>query len=218
MGELHLTFRQIHIVMTRYIAAILFLSNIYLSQELFFRTRFRSRSSLNTTDEDDDSGLTQNTIVGLFDAVTGLTHGIGDVIEQFGDGFDQRRPGNNTAIVTKRVNATEGEEDDDEESVGSEVVVGLFDSLRMFTQNVGKLVNIVGDRLEDRRDGVVRVASEVDSQVSHIGDNIMRWKNKRFGLGNKKTSSSVDSEEEEIIIVSDVNENDIEETTFSSLI
>merc|ERR1712227_785227 len=218
MGELHLTFRQIHIVMTRYIAAILFLSNIYLSQELFFRTSFRSRSSLNTTDEDDDSGLTQDAIVGLFDAVTGLTHGIGDVIEQFGDGFDQRRPGNNTAIVTKRVNATEGEEDDDEESVGSEVVVGPFDSLRMFTQNVGKLVNIVGDRLEDRRDGVVRVASEVDSQVSHIGDNIMRWKNKRFGLGNKKTSSSVDVEEEEIIIVGDVNENDIEETTFSSLI
>ena len=37
----------------------------------------------------------------------------------------------------------------------------------MFTQNVGKLVNIVGDRLEDRRDGVVRVASEVDSQVGN---------------------------------------------------
>ena len=49
----------------------------------------------------------------------------------------------------------------------SEVVVGLFDSLRMFTQNVGKLVNIVGDRLEDRRDGVVRVASEFDSQVGN---------------------------------------------------
>ena len=46
----------------------------------------------------------------------------------------------------------------------------------------------------------------------------MRWKNKRFGLGNKKTSSSVDVQEEEIIIVGDVNENDIEETTFSSLI
>ena len=46
----------------------------------------------------------------------------------------------------------------------------------------------------------------------------MRWKNKRFGLGNKKTSSSVDVQEEEIIIVSDVNEDDIEETTFSSLI
>ena len=51
--------------------------------------------------------------------------------------------------------------------LGSEVVVGLFDSLRMFTQNVGKLVNIVGDRLEDRRDGVVKVASEVDSQVGN---------------------------------------------------
>ena len=46
----------------------------------------------------------------------------------------------------------------------------------------------------------------------------MRWKNKRFGLGNKKTLSSMDVEEEEIIIVSDVNEDDIEETTFSSLI
>ena len=47
--------------------------------------------------------------------------------------------------------------------------MGLFDSLRQFTQNVGKLVNIVGDRLEDRRGEVVRVASNVDSQVRAFG-------------------------------------------------
>ena len=101
--------------MTRYnIAAILFLSNILLSQELFFRTRLRSRSSLNTTD--DDGGLTQDTIVGLFDTVTGLTHGIGDVIEQFGDGFDQISPEDSTN-VRRKVNVTE-----DEESVGKQLI------------------------------------------------------------------------------------------------
>ena len=36
---------------------------------------------------------------------------------------------------------------------GSKVVVGLFDSLRQFTNQVGKLVNVVGDRLDDRRGG-----------------------------------------------------------------
>merc|ERR1711902_87709 len=119
--------------------------------------------------------------------------------------------------VRRKVNVTKDEdedEDDYEDSVGSQVVVGLFDSLRQFTQNVGKLVNIVGDRLEDRRGEVVRVASNVDSQVTHIGDNIIRWKKKRFGIGNKKTSMI--GEDEDVIVVEDENANDEnEETTFS---
>ena len=45
------------------------------------------------------------------------------------------------------------------------VMVGLFDSLRDLTQNVGKLVSIVGDRLDDSRGDVVRIASDVDTQV-----------------------------------------------------
>ena len=44
-------------------------------------------------------------------------------------------------------------------------MVGLFDSLRDLTQNVGKLVSIVGDRLDDSRGDVVRIASDVDTQV-----------------------------------------------------
>ena len=48
---------------------------------------------------------------------------------------------------------------------GSAVVVGLFDSLRQFTKQLGKLVNTVGDRLDDRRQDVVRIAGEVDTQV-----------------------------------------------------
>merc|ERR1711902_326342 len=122
--------------------------------------------------------------------------------------------------VRRKVNVTKDEdedEEDDEESVGSQVVVGLFHSLRQFTQNVGKLVNIVGDRLDDRRDHVVKVASNVDSQVTHIGDNLIRWKKKTFGIGNKETS--FDGEDEDVIIVEDENYNEEnEETTFSSVV
>ena len=48
---------------------------------------------------------------------------------------------------------------------GSTVVVGLFDSLRQFTKQVGKLVSVVGDRMDDRRGDVVRIADNVDTQV-----------------------------------------------------
>ena len=47
-------------------------------------------------------------------------------------------------------------------------MVGLFDSLRQFTKQLGKLVNTVGDRLDDRRQDVVRIAGEVDTQVQQI--------------------------------------------------
>ena len=46
------------------------------------------------------------------------------------------------------------------------MVLGLFDTLVDFTKQVGKLVNIVGDRLDDRRDDVVKIATSVDDQVT----------------------------------------------------
>jgi len=51
----------------------------------------------------------------------------------------------------------------------------------------------------------------------HIGDNIIRWKKKRFGIGNKKTSMIGD--DEDVIVVEDENVNDAnEETTFSNIV
>ena len=47
------------------------------------------------------------------------------------------------------------------------MVLGLFDTLVDFTKQVGKLVNIVGDRLDDRRDDVVKIATSVDDQVGN---------------------------------------------------
>ena len=124
---------------------------------------------------------------------------------------------------------------------GSKVVVGLFDSLRQFTNQVGKLVNVVGDRLDDRRGDVVRIAGDVDSQVSillsrgllqttnlqvhNLGQGIRNWKIKTFGFGLKEKSEKKISEDleigEDIIVVNSDNiseEEANEDTTIDSII
>ena len=126
-----------------------------------------SRSSNQT--EDDESSLTQDTILGVFDTVTGLTYGLGGLFQQFEDGFEKIQPGSDTTVTNKVfVNDSEEEEEEEEEEtdVGSSAVVGLFDSLRKINRHVGKLVGRVGDTLTDRRDNVVRLASNLDSGVS----------------------------------------------------
>ena len=122
-----------------------------------------SRSSNQT--EDDGSSLTQDTILGVFDTVTGLTYGLGGLFQQFEDGFEKIQPGSDTT-VTNKVFVNASEEEEEETNVGSSAVVGLFDSLRKINRHVGKLVGRVGDTLTDRRDNVVRLASNLDSGVS----------------------------------------------------
>merc|ERR1712038_941130 len=136
----------------------------------------RRNSSLGRGNHSVSGGWSQGAIVGLFDAVSGLTHGIGDVIQQ----FDPSIANKNSSISTLSTNETsldilerkdliaDDEGSDSDSSLGSTVVVGLFDSLRQFTKQLGKLVNKVGDRLDDRRQDVVRIAGEVDTQVQQI--------------------------------------------------
>merc|ERR1712183_800325 len=135
-----------------------------------YETGASSRSSNQT--EDDSVGLTQDTILGVFDTVTGLTYGLGGLFQQFEEGFEQIRPGSDTTVTNKVFNTDEeeeGEEEEEEETnLGSSAVVGLFDSLRNLNRHVGKLVGRVGDTLTDRRDNVVRLASNIDSGVSHL--------------------------------------------------
>merc|ERR1712198_463447 len=88
------------------------------------------------------------------------------------------------------------------------VVLGLFDTLVDFTKQVGKLVNIVGDRLDDRRDDVVKIATSVDDQVNNLGENIIDWKMKHLGI--KKDTSNLESEEiedEEDLILDVIDED-----------
>ena len=108
------------------------------------------------------SPVNRQAIIGIFDAVTGLTHGIGDVLEDIAVDDDD----NDVVIVDRKdLELESNEEEEEEEYDSSEVIDGLFDSLRQFTTQVGKLAHVVGDRMEDRRGNVVKLADRVDSQV-----------------------------------------------------
>ena len=138
------------------------------SHPFFLRNNQESGvSSRSSNETEDESGLTQDTILGVFDTVTGLTYGLGGLFQQFEDGFQKIRPGSDTT-VTNKVFHNDTEEAEEETNIGSSAVVGLFDSLRNLNHHVGKLVGRVGDTLTDRRDNVVRLASNLDSGVSHL--------------------------------------------------
>ena len=98
--------------------------------------------------------------MGIFDTVTGLTRGVGEVFDQFDDGFQRINP----KVTTD--DEEESDDDDNESSDGSNAVVGLFDSLRFFNRQFGKIVDTVGDTLTDRRDNVEDAASNLDSRVT----------------------------------------------------
>ena len=97
-------------------------------------------------------------IVGLFDGITGLTHGVGGLLDQFEEGFDRIRPENETAEQEEPAgNITS--------SGGSQVIVGLFDTLRGLTKVTGELVDRVEDGLTNRRQDVVGLAQTVRGEV-----------------------------------------------------
>merc|ERR1712130_379981 len=196
-------------------------SCFFMSEQLFLRssytTRFQgkyynSSSSLNITNlgGGGSSNVTKDAIIGIFDAVSGLTWGIGDVLEEFEHGLND-----NETVIEKKQDVEEDPADE-----GETVVLGLFDTLVDFTKQVGKLVNIVGDRLDDRRDDVVQIATCVDDQVNNLGDNIIDWKMKHLGL--KKDTIDSESEEiedeEDLIVDVDDKVDDEEETTEENLL
>merc|ERR1712061_631492 len=135
-------------------------------------------------------------------AVSGLTYGIGDVIQQFDPSIANKNSSISTNessldILERKDLIADDEGSDSDSSLGSVVVVGLFDSLRQFTKQLGKLINKVGDRLDDRRQDVVRIAGEVDTQVSDLGDNIQEWKRKTFGGFRRGGDQEDDGTEEQ---------------------
>merc|ERR1711953_449424 len=166
--------------------------------EAFFLFRNRNAGA-----ETRSTNLTQDAILGLFDTVTGLTHGIGGIFEQFEDGFERIKPKNNT--ILNKVYVSDEEEGDDT-SLGSTAVVGLFDSLR----NLNKQVGVLGHTLTDRREDVEKIATNVDTRLTNFGHGLRDWRRKQFGVtANRKNENETEEEEEEII--TDDTEADREE-------
>merc|ERR1712062_147812 len=137
-------------------------------------------SSRSSNQTEDDSGLTQDTILGVFDTVTGLTYGLGGLFQQFEDGFEKIRPQSDTSVTNKVF--LNDEEEEEAANLGSSAVVGLFDSLRNLNRHVGKLVGRVGDTLTDRRDNVVRLASNLDTGLKNVGSGFHDWREENFGV------------------------------------
>merc|ERR1712045_55052 len=154
-------------------------------------------SSRSSNQTEDDSGLTQDTILGVFDTVTGLTYGLGGLFQQFEDGFEKIRPQSDTSVTNKVF--LNDEEEEEAANLGSSAVVGLFDSLRNLNRHVGKLVGRVGDTLTDRRDNVVRLASNLDSGLKNVGEGFHDWRQENFGISlrRKKVTQSEDGEDGE---------------------
>merc|ERR1711971_1240715 len=198
------------------LAALLWMSLVGHGHGFFFRYSIRVASDNHTEYFEERRNFTKPR-----DAITGITQGIGDAIQGFEPGLTDLED-NTTDLRRKDITDTESDEKDP--SLGSTVVVGLFDSLRQFTKQVGKLVSVVGDRMDDRRGDVVRIADNVDTQVHNLGQGIRDWKIKTFGLKEKRKETMKEEEDlgEDIIVVKSGNSSDEEEfyddTTISPLL
>ena len=99
-----------------------------------------------------------NSIVGLFDLLTDATQGAGSLFEGFEEGFQAIQP----------LNETDGDSDSDSLSInGSSIVVGLFDSVRDVTKNVGNLIGALETNLVDNREDIVNLANNVEENVDN---------------------------------------------------
>merc|ERR1711953_1259327 len=181
------------------------------SHPFFLRTEeAASLSSRSSNQTEDDSGLTQDTILGVFDTVTGLTYGLGGLFQQFEDGFEKIRPQSDTS-VTNKVFLNDEEQEEEDATLGSSAVVGLFDSLRNLNRHVGKLVGRVGDTLNDRRDNVVRLASNLDTGLKNVGSGFHDWREENFGITlrrKKDTEADKDAEDGD----NEDGDNEVEDT------
>merc|ERR1711953_389253 len=168
------------------------------SQGFFLRDRYDSPSSRSSNQTEEEGSLAEDAILGVFDTVTGFTYGLEGIFEQFEDGFKKIRP-QSDSTVTKKVSQN-AEEEEDDSTLGSDAVVGLFDSLRNFNRQVGKLVGKVGDTLTDRRGNVERLASNIDSGLKNVGENFQDWKEDNFGISlrrKKETEKEAEAEDED---------------------
>lgn len=193
------------------ISKLLLLSLVGLGQGFFFKYSLRVATDNKTDYFEERRNFTKprDAIIGLFDAVTGITQGLGEAIQDFEPVLDVEDEDSKTNLRRKDIN----NEDDDEKdsSLGSQVVVGLFDSLRQFTKQVGKLVSKVGDKLDDRRGDVVRIAGNVDTQVHHLGQGIRDWKIKTFRLKEQSKENIKEEDLGEDIIVEKSSNSSYEE-------
>ena len=125
--------------------------------------------AINLTDIEVNDETTKNItgplLLNLFDSFTNLTVGVDHLFDEFQEGFEDIRPSNYSDLEDSNIT-----DNTPTPLSGSSVVVGLFDTLRDITGNVGDVVTDLGAGLADKRQDVVEAAHHVGGHVdSKVG-------------------------------------------------
>jgi len=125
-----------------------------------------------------------STIVGLFDTVRTLTKGVGGIVDQVEEGFDEIRNDEEEGEISLKLevvlddnNSSSPTNSSGTSGLGSKLVIGIFDALQDLTSDVGRLVGTVEEVLGNKRGDVVKLADRVEENVDQLQTRLGDWVN-----------------------------------------
>ena len=103
-----------------------------------------------------EGGPVRSTIVGLFDTVRTLTKGVGGIVDQVEEGFDEIRSDEEEGEISLKLevvlednNSSSPTNSSSTSSLGSKLVIGIFDALQVYFWTFLKLRSTLQDLTSD---------------------------------------------------------------------
>merc|ERR1712037_914250 len=159
----------------------------------------------------EEGGPVRSTIVGLFDTVRTLTKGVGGIVDQVEEGFDEIRSDEEEGEISLKLdvvlednNSSSPTNSSSTSGLGSKLVIGIFDALQDLTSDVGRLVGTVEEVLGSKRGDVVKLADRVEENVDNLQTRLGDWVN---NLTNTDSSASGGGTRWRVVHISKPSEN-----------
>merc|ERR1712037_752194 len=144
----------------------------------------------------EEGGPVRSTIVGLFDTVRTLTKGVGGIVDQVEEGFDEIRSDEEEGEISLKLevvlednNSSSPTNSSSTSGLGSKLVIGIFDALQDLTSDVGRLVGTVEEVLGSKRGDVVKLADRVEENVDNLQTRLGDWVSNLTNTDSSATSS-----------------------------